>query len=152
MTTLIIMLLGMGAGRFFPASKKKLNEQVQLLCTLLLIFSMGVGLGQQEDFFPKLGQLGIQSFLFFLIPTIFSVIFVYFLTSHFMAETEKNAAADAIPIAEAELHSAEEAVPYVTLYPGCLKTPDACKAYANLPNYGGFPFVPGDNPLVRQVV
>ncbi len=90
MTTLIIMLLGMGAGRFFPASKKKLNEQVQLLCTLLLIFSMGVGLGQQEDFFPKLGQLGIQSFLFFLIPTIFSVIFVYFLTSHFMAETEKN--------------------------------------------------------------
>lgn len=69
-----------------------------------------------------------------------------------LAETEKNAAADAISIAEAELRSAEEAVPYVTLYPGCLKTPDACKAYSNLPNYGGFPFVPGDNPLVRQVV
>ncbi|GEM_PF-2642459 len=69
-----------------------------------------------------------------------------------LAETEKNAAADAIPIAEAELRAVEEAVPYVTLYPGCLKTPDACKAYANLPNYGGFPFVPGDNPLVRQVV
>lgn len=29
------------------------------------------------------------------------------------------------------------------LYQGCMKTPTACKAYGNIVNYGGFPFVPG---------
>ncbi|WP_180036396.1 MULTISPECIES: phage BR0599 family protein [unclassified Acinetobacter] len=57
-----------------------------------------------------------------------------------------------LAVAEAELLSAQDAVPYVTIYPGCLKTPEACKAFSNMPNYGGFPFLPSDNPLVRQVV
>jgi len=30
-----------------------------------------------------------------------------------------------------------------TIYQGCAKTPTACKAYSNIANYGGFPFVPG---------
>ena len=84
MTTLIIMLLGMGAGRFFPASKKKLNEQVQLLCTLLLIFSMGVLLGSRENFLEELSTLGIQSVIFFLLPSVGSVLLVYPLTRRFL--------------------------------------------------------------------
>ena len=54
--------------------------------------------------------------------------------------------------AEIALQQAKDAIPYVTLYPGCMRTPTACKAYGNMPNYGGFPFVPTDNPLEKQVI
>lgn len=76
-----------------------------------------------------------------------------------LAQSEKEQAEDQIPIktsaleiAEAELQEAKDAIPYVTLYPGCMRTPTACKAYGNILNYGGFPFVPTDNPLERQVI
>jgi uncharacterized membrane protein YbjE (DUF340 family) len=90
MTTLLIMLLGMGAGRFFPVSQKRKNELLQLFCTLLLIFSMGAGLGQREDFFSELGVLGLQSFVFFLIPAAGSTAAVYLLTRRFMDENERG--------------------------------------------------------------
>lgn len=54
--------------------------------------------------------------------------------------------------AETALQQAKDAIPYVTLYPGCMRTPTACKAYSNMSNYGGFPFVPTDNPLEKQVI
>ena len=84
MEILLIMLAGVGAGRFFPVKYKEKNEKVQLFCTLLLIFSMGVSLGRREGFFAELGTLGVQSFLFFLIPAVFSVAAVYLLTRRFM--------------------------------------------------------------------
>ena len=65
METIAIMILGIGAGRFFPVKYKAINEKLQLCCTLLLIFSMGAGLGQREGFFSELLFLGMQSFLFF---------------------------------------------------------------------------------------
>lgn len=87
MITLGIMILGVGVGRIFPVRHKKKNERVQLLCTLLLIFSMGVGLGQRDGFFSELFILGMQSFLFFLLPTILSVVVVYLLTRYLMDGT-----------------------------------------------------------------
>ena len=91
MTTLLIMAAGVGMGRFFPAGQKGKNELLQLFCTLLLIYSMGVSLGQRQGFFSELGVLGMQSFLFFLIPVICSIVAVYFLTSRFMGKrTETN--------------------------------------------------------------
>ena len=51
METIAIMILGIGTGRFFPVKYKAINEKLQLCCTLLLIFSMGAGLGQREGFF-----------------------------------------------------------------------------------------------------
>ena len=60
MDILIIMCLGILVGnRIFPKEKKKLNEYLQLSCTLLLIFSMGVMLGQRDSFFEDLASLGI---------------------------------------------------------------------------------------------
>lgn len=88
MTTLFVMLLGMGAGRFVPMSQKKMVERVQLVSTLLLIFSMGAGLGQREGFFSELGVLGLKSFLFFVIPTLCSVAMVYPLTQYFLAKAK----------------------------------------------------------------
>jgi uncharacterized phage protein (TIGR02218 family) len=35
----------------------------------------------------------------------------------------------------------------VTLYPGCPRNTDGCKRFNNLPNYGGFPHLPGKSPF-----
>ena len=35
----------------------------------------------------------------------------------------------------------------VTLYPGCPRNTTACKLFNNLPNYGGFPHLPGKSPF-----
>lgn len=85
MLILLIMCIGVFIGnRFFPLKLKRGNEYLQLICTLLLIFSMGVNLGKKENFIHELTSLGGQSFLFFIIPTVFSILFVYTLTKHFM--------------------------------------------------------------------
>lgn len=35
----------------------------------------------------------------------------------------------------------------ITMFPGCARTPAACKLFNNLPNYGGFPMMPGRSPF-----
>jgi hypothetical protein len=35
----------------------------------------------------------------------------------------------------------------VTLYPGCARNTTNCKLFGNLPNYGGFPHLPGRSPF-----
>lgn len=85
MDIILVMLVGMVAGHFFfPKALKKVNEKIQLLCTLCLIFSMGVMLGRKENFLQELTSMGIVSFLFFLIPTVFSILLVYYLTKRFL--------------------------------------------------------------------
>lgn len=96
MTTLFVMILGIVADRFFPAGAKKKNEMVQLACTLLLIFSMGLTLGQQQDLFSEFGKIGGQSFLFFLLPTAGSAAVVYLLThSHMPKSRDEDGVQDA---------------------------------------------------------
>ncbi len=90
MAALIFMIFGFAVGRVFPIRYKVLNERIQLLCTLILIFMMGVGMGQKEGFFSGLLSLGLRSFLFFLIPTILSVAVVYLLTRCFMDGMGEN--------------------------------------------------------------
>ncbi len=90
MDILIVMCIGILVGKFIPVGKGYgINGKLQLICTLLLIFSMGVMLGAKEDFTEQLLNLGLTSFLFFLIPTALSVLFVYYLTKLFM-EKHKN--------------------------------------------------------------
>ena len=108
MLILGIMCLGIFIGsRFFPAAQKEKNEALQLFCTLILIFSMGIGLGQWEGFLEELMRLGLQSFLFCLIPTVLSILFVQFLARRFMVckgrETEACGSRDqAEAVSEAE--------------------------------------------------
>ena len=79
------MGIGILIGRFLMAGKlKKWNERLAMLCTLLLIFSMGVMLGQKENFLSELSSLGLKSFLFFFLPTLASIIIVYILTKRFI--------------------------------------------------------------------
>jgi uncharacterized phage protein (TIGR02218 family) len=35
----------------------------------------------------------------------------------------------------------------VVVYPGCSRNTASCKAFGNLPNYGGFPHLPGKSPF-----
>lgn len=89
---LIVMCLGIAAGKYlFPRRAAKANERLQLLCTLLLIFSMGVMLGRREDFFRELSSLGLTSLLFCLVPTALSVLAVYRLSRRFLERREEGA-------------------------------------------------------------
>lgn len=84
MQIILIMLLGMLVGHWFPERHKKKNEYFQIICTTLLIFSMGVTLGSRENFIQDLGNLGIQSLLFCLIPSVFSILLVFVLSRRFL--------------------------------------------------------------------
>lgn len=85
MDVIFVMLLGVLVGAtVFPVKGRKINEKLQLICTLTLIFSMGLMLGRRENFFSELLDMGLISFVAFLFPVLFSVIFVYFLTKKYM--------------------------------------------------------------------
>ena len=85
MDVIIVMCIGVLIGRLFvPNRAKKGNELVSLACTFFLIFSMGVKLGKNEHFFEDLSSLGLSSLLFFLVPTVCSIIIVFILTKKFM--------------------------------------------------------------------
>lgn len=85
MDVILVMLLGVLVGAtVFPVKGRKINEKLQLICTLTLIFSMGLMLGRRENFFGELLDMGLISFVAFLFPVLFSVIFVYFLTKKYM--------------------------------------------------------------------
>lgn len=91
MIILLVMCAGILAGRFLvPGRVKRLNERIALACTLILIFSMGVMLGQKENFLEELGRLGFSSFLFFLLPTALSIVFVYLLSRRFLEKKKKT--------------------------------------------------------------
>ena len=78
MDILIVMFAGVLLGnRFFPPKYKELNEKLQVVCTALLIFTMGVSMGQRENFLGDLASMGWVSFLFFLIPAAMSTVFVW---------------------------------------------------------------------------
>lgn len=85
MDVIVIMCIGVLAGKFLlPSNLNRWNQILQVVCTLLLIFSMGVLLGSRENFLEELSTLGIQSVIFFLLPSVGSVLLVYPLTRRFL--------------------------------------------------------------------
>lgn len=85
MDIIIVMCIGIIIGNFIKFKQTKIiNEKIQLISTIALIFAMGVNIGSKENFVDELANLGITSFIFFIIPTILSIIVVYFLTKRFM--------------------------------------------------------------------
>ncbi len=91
MDVIVVMCLGILAGRFLvPKGAKKGNDLISMVCTALLIFSMGVMLGQKENFLEELSSLGLSSLLFFLVPTALSILTVFFLTKKFMQKDKSE--------------------------------------------------------------
>ena len=90
MLVLLIMCVGVIVGGwFFPQKYKKLNEKIQVVCTILLIFSMGVMLGRQDNLLEQIAPIGLTSLLFAILPILASIILVYFLTKRFMKNKEE---------------------------------------------------------------
>lgn len=90
MQIILIMVVGVLLGHWFPERHKKKNEYFQIICTTLLIFSMGVTLGSRENFIQDLRSLGLQSLLFCLIPAIFSLLLVFVLSRRFLENHQKE--------------------------------------------------------------
>lgn len=91
MDVLIIMCIGILVGRFIMPNKAKTSiDLISLTCTFLLIFSMGVMLGNKNNFINELATLGFSSLIFFLVPTLLSIILVYILTKHFLVKKTKE--------------------------------------------------------------
>ena len=91
MDIIIVMAIGIIIGNFIKNKNFKIiNEKIQLIATIILIFAMGINIGSKENFINELANLGITSFIFFIIPTILSIIVVYFLTKRFMTNKERK--------------------------------------------------------------
>lgn len=85
MDILIIMCIGVLVGnKLFPHQYKSFNEKLQFICTILLIFSMGVTLGKRDNFLEELTTLGWQSFIFCIFPLLLSLVVVFLLTYYFI--------------------------------------------------------------------
>ena len=83
---LIFLLIGMVIGwKCFPEKWNKLNINVQLISTLVLIFSMGVSLGSRPGFIHELADMGFRSLIFALLAIAGSILVVYPLTVKFLA-------------------------------------------------------------------
>ena len=76
------------------SGRKKLSTNFYDLLLLDLILPVGdnedIEPGKSENFINELANLGITSFIFFFVPTILSIIVVYFLTKRFMTDKERK--------------------------------------------------------------
>lgn len=63
-----------------------LNSKIQLVAVTLIIFIMGINLGSMENFIDKMLVIGLQSLVFAIVPTAFSVILVYILSKLFIVK------------------------------------------------------------------
>ena len=88
---LLVMCAGVLVGaKLFPRKYARINERLQTVTTVLLIFSMGVTLGRRENFLRELGEVGWRSLVLCLLPVIGSVICVYFLTRSMAREKRRQ--------------------------------------------------------------
>lgn len=92
----LIMLVGVILGYFMLRLKNStqkniidLNGKVQVIIVALIIFIMGINLGSIDNFAHKILTMGLQSLLFALIPTAFSVAVVYFFSQKFIIRGHK---------------------------------------------------------------
>ena len=82
---LIFLLIGMVIGwKCFPEKWNKLNINIQLASTLVLIFSMGVSLGSRPGFIHELANMGLRSFVFAALVIAGSILVVYPLTRKYL--------------------------------------------------------------------
>lgn len=81
MSAILIMAIGWFIGyKFFKEKYIKANSIFQTVCVALLIFCMGTSLGSRPTFFNDLASLGVSAVIYSVVPIIFSVVVVYFLT------------------------------------------------------------------------
>ena len=89
MLLLVAMLTGLLCSLFLKGEKvSSIAGKLQTIVTLILIFSMGYSLGSRPGFLDEVREIGILSLIYCIVPTVFSVIIVYILTSIFKKKKE----------------------------------------------------------------
>lgn len=79
------MVIGL---KWFPEKWNKTNINIQLIATLVLIFSMGVSLGSRPNFINEITSMGVKSFVFAALAILGSIVVVYPLTKRFLVGKE----------------------------------------------------------------
>ena len=83
MDVIVIMCIGVLAGKFLlPCNLNRWNQILQVVCTLFLIFPWEF-CWEAGKTSGRTSTLGIQSVIFFLLPSVGSVLLVYPLTRRF---------------------------------------------------------------------
>ena len=81
MQTILIMCAGIAVGKLlFPRRWAVGNGALQTVLTILLIFTMGVSIGRNENLLQNLGSIGLASVAFCLLSMAGSVAVVYLST------------------------------------------------------------------------
>ena len=80
---IVALIIGVIIGIIIkPTEKaKKITSNFQFIGVVLLLFSMGAGLGLNKDLLSNLKNIGITGITFALLTTVFSIIVVYFATT-----------------------------------------------------------------------
>ena len=85
MELLIPMVLGLFVARLFSSDKvKKVVDKLQVVTTLILIFSMGYSPSRRENFISELSEMGVLVLLYALVPVLFSIALVYITTTIYL--------------------------------------------------------------------
>lgn len=84
MDVIVIMCIGVLAGKFFIATQfKQVESDLAGSVHTVSDFFHGSSAGKPGNFLEELSTLGIQSVIFFLLPSVGSVLLVYPLTRRF---------------------------------------------------------------------
>ncbi len=91
---IIAMLIGICLGvAIFPKKWAKANSRIQMAFVLLILFSMGMGLGGNAHFFENVKEAGLQALGLSLATIGGSVLLVYIFTR--LVPFKKNSKGDA---------------------------------------------------------
>jgi len=79
---IVFLIVGIILGNRLNLNEKgkHINGKVQQVGLLLLLFSMGISIGANEDVLGNLNSIGLQAFLFAAFTTLGSIVFVYFVS------------------------------------------------------------------------
>ena len=99
MQTILIMCAGIAVGKLlFPRRWAVGNGALQTVLTILLIFTMGVSIGRNENLLQNLGSIGLASVAFCLLSMAGSVAVVYLSTRRiFPRQAGPGAAGRSVP-------------------------------------------------------
>ena len=79
---IIVLLVGIGIGVFMKPTEgaKNVISKLQFIGVVLLLFSMGAGLGLNDDLLANLKNIGLIGVSFALLTTVCSVAVVFIVT------------------------------------------------------------------------